>query len=60
MALYFGRRSSADESKLYKDEPKRWINENRQIFRSDFFFWEGGEFESKQEVVKVIEPTGDF
>ncbi len=34
MALYLGRRSSVDESKLYKDEPKRWINSN---FRSDFF-----------------------
>ncbi len=32
MALYFGRRSSADESNLYKDEPKRWSNEH-------IFFW---------------------
>lgn len=36
MALYFCRRS-ADESRLYKDALKRWITENRRIFRSDFF-----------------------
>lgn len=58
MALYLGCRSLADESRLYKNAPKRWINENRRIFHYDFL--EVGKSKSKQEALMVLEPIEEF
>lgn len=59
MASYFGRCSLADESRLHKDAPKRWNNEYSKIYIY-IFFLEGGKSKLKQEVVMVLEATGDF
>lgn len=58
MALYFGCRSSANKSRLYKDAPKRWIHENGCIFHCDFL--EVGKSKSKQEALLVLEPIEEF